>query len=70
MGWNHLKIFFSRITAPILTRLGTNHPWVKGIQIFSKEGDHPSPRRDNRERVKIHRKSLLYSTFQIKKSTG
>jgi hypothetical protein len=27
MGWGHLKIFFSRITEPILTRLGTNHPW-------------------------------------------
>jgi hypothetical protein len=27
----HLKIFFSRTTGPILTRLGTNHSWVKGI---------------------------------------
>jgi hypothetical protein len=25
MGWGHLKI--SRTTGPILTRLGTNHPW-------------------------------------------
>jgi hypothetical protein len=25
MGWGHLKIFFSRITGPMLTRLGTNH---------------------------------------------
>jgi hypothetical protein len=31
MGLGHLKIFFSRTTVPILTRLGTNHPWVKGI---------------------------------------
>jgi hypothetical protein len=31
MGWGHLKIFFSRAIGPILTRLGTNHPWVKGI---------------------------------------
>jgi hypothetical protein len=23
--------FFSRTTGPILTRLDTNHPWVKGI---------------------------------------
>jgi hypothetical protein len=29
MGWDHLKI--SRTTGPILTRLGTNHPWVQGI---------------------------------------
>jgi hypothetical protein len=26
MGWGHLKIFFSRTTGPILTRLGTDHP--------------------------------------------
>jgi hypothetical protein len=26
MGWGLLKIFFSRNTGPILTRLGTNHP--------------------------------------------
>jgi hypothetical protein len=38
MGWGHLKIFFSRTTGPILTRLGTNYPWVKGIQVCSKEG--------------------------------
>jgi hypothetical protein len=46
--------FFSRTTGPILTRLGTNHPWVKGIEVCSKEGDSPSPRGDNSERVKIH----------------
>jgi hypothetical protein len=45
---------FSRTIGPILTRLGTNHPWVKGIQVSSKEGDSPSPRRDNSKRVKIH----------------
>jgi hypothetical protein len=27
MGWGNLKIFFSRTAGPILTRLGTNHPW-------------------------------------------
>jgi hypothetical protein len=26
MGLGHLKIFFSRTTGPILTRLGINHP--------------------------------------------
>jgi hypothetical protein len=35
-------------------RLGTNYPWVKGIQIYSNEGDSPFPRGDNREKVKIH----------------
>jgi hypothetical protein len=54
MGWGHLKIFFSRTIGPILSRLGTNCLWVKGIQIFSKKGDSPFPRGDNIERVKIH----------------
>jgi hypothetical protein len=50
----HLKIFFSRTIGTILTRLGTNYLWVKGIQICSKDGDSPSPRGDNNERVKIN----------------
>jgi hypothetical protein len=45
---------FKKKTGPILTRLGTNHPWVKGIQVCLKEGDSPSPRGDNSERVKMH----------------
>jgi hypothetical protein len=42
MGWVYLKVF-SRTTGPILTRLGTNYPWVKGIhaplkgEIIAKE---------------------------------
>jgi hypothetical protein len=56
MGWGDLKIFFSRTTLPILTRRGTNHPWVMSIQICSKEGDNPSPRGDTSERVKMNRK--------------
>jgi hypothetical protein len=55
IGWGHLKIFFSRTTGPILTRLGTNHPWREKIQVSLKEGDSPSLRGDNSERVKIHR---------------
>jgi hypothetical protein len=43
MGWGLLKIF-SRTTMPSLTILGTNHPWVEGIQVCSNEGDKPSPR--------------------------
>jgi hypothetical protein len=35
MWWGHLKIFFSRTASPILTRLGTNHPYVEGIQVCS-----------------------------------
>jgi hypothetical protein len=57
MEWSHLKIFFSRTTLPILTRLeyvGTDHPYVKGIQICLNEGDNHSPRGDNSKRVRIH----------------
>ena len=50
--------FFSRTAGPILTKLGTNHPWGEGIQVCSNEGDCPSPRGDNSERVKIHWKFL------------
>jgi hypothetical protein len=53
MGWGHLKIIFSRITGPILTRFGTNHPWGKGIKVYSNKGNSLSPRGDNSERVKM-----------------
>jgi hypothetical protein len=46
--------FFSRTTGPIVTKLDTNHPLVKGIQVCSKELDSFSPRGDNSKRVKIH----------------
>ena len=46
--------FFSRTTGPILTKLGTNHPWGERIINCSNEGDCPSPRGDNHKRVKIH----------------
>jgi hypothetical protein len=53
--------FFSRTTGPILTRLGTNHPWEKGIKVYSNEGERLSrlsPRGDNSKRVKVHWKIL------------
>jgi hypothetical protein len=42
--------FFSRTTGPILTRHGTNHPWVKGIQVSS----NLFPKGDNSKGIKIH----------------
>jgi hypothetical protein len=65
--WGHLKIFFSRTTGPILTRLDTNHSWVKGIQVCSKEGDNPSPRGDNSERVKYTEFFLKIFFFRTNK---
>jgi hypothetical protein len=39
MGWGHLKI--SRTTGPILTRLGTNHPWGRGLEFVQMKGIVP-----------------------------
>jgi hypothetical protein len=53
MSWSNLKTF-SRTAEPIFSRLGTNHSWGVGIQVYLNEGDCPSPRGDNSKRVKIH----------------
>jgi hypothetical protein len=59
-----LDIFdFSRTTGLILTILGTNHPWGKRIQVYSNEGERPSPRGDNSKKNKNTTKffKILYS---------
>ena len=48
------KIFSSRITEPISTKLVTKHSWVKEIQIYSNEGPRTSLMGDNYEMSKIH----------------
>ena len=50
--WWNVKVFFSRTTGPISTKLCTKHPWVKGIQVCSNEGPRPFPRGDNYEIAK------------------
>jgi hypothetical protein len=40
MGWGHLKIF-SRTTGPILTRLGINYPWGRGLKFVQMKGIAP-----------------------------
>ena len=62
--WRNLKIFFSRTTEPISTKLGTKHPWVKGIQVCSNEGSRHFPRGDNYEIVKIHWRNLKIFLFR------
>ena len=38
LPWQIFKIYFiSRTTGPISTKLGTNYPWVKGIQVCLNE---------------------------------
>jgi hypothetical protein len=53
LGWGHLKIY-SRTIVPILSSLGTNHPWGERIRMYSNETDGPSPRGYNSKRVKMH----------------
>jgi hypothetical protein len=38
IGWGHLKIFFSRTTGPILTRLGTSHQGEEGLKFLQTKG--------------------------------
>ena len=54
----NLKIFFSRSTEPISTKLSTMHLWVKGIQVCSNEGPRPFSREDNNEIAEIHWQNL------------
>ena len=51
--WQILKIFF-RATGAISNKLGTNHPWVKGIQISSIKEPRLYQRGDNWETVKMN----------------
>ena len=62
-----LKIFFSRTTGPISTKLGTEHHWVKGIQVCWNEGPHLSQRGDSWEIEKTHWK--LFKIF-FSRTTG
>jgi hypothetical protein len=53
MGWGNMKVFFSRTTGPSLTRLETNHPGGKGIQVCSIKGPGPFQRGNNHKKVKM-----------------
>ena len=45
--WRNLKIFFSRTTRPFSTKLGTQHPCLKGDSSFYKWRAPLFPRGDN-----------------------
>jgi hypothetical protein len=49
------KILFSRTSWPISTKLGGNHPWVKGILNCSNKGPGRLQRGDNNKNAKIWR---------------
>ena len=60
----HIFIFFSRTTGPISTKLGTNHPFKKGIQVCSNEWPHPFRKGDNSKTIKIILKNLKNFIFR------
>ena len=60
----HIFIFFSKTAGPISTKLGTKHPWVKGIQVCANEGPRPFPRGDNYKIVKIHWRNIKIFFFR------
>ena len=55
-----IKIYFSRTTWPISTKLGTLHPWMKVIQIFFKWRATPFPRGDNYKIAKVHWRNFKF----------
>jgi hypothetical protein len=48
-----LKKKSSRNSRPVSIKLGTNHPWGKGIQICINKGPVPLQRGDNHKNAKI-----------------
>jgi hypothetical protein len=51
--WTFLKIFFSRTNRPISSKLGINHPWLKGILNCSNKGPGTLQRGDNLKNAKM-----------------
>jgi hypothetical protein len=47
------KKIFSRTSRPISVKLGTSHPWVKGILKCSNKWPGPLQRGDNHKNAKI-----------------
>jgi hypothetical protein len=43
----------SRTSRPISIKLGTNHPWVKGILFCSNKGPGPLQRGDDHKNAKM-----------------
>ena len=52
--WQIFKIFFSRTTGPISTKINLNHYLVKGIHVCSNEESRPFPKGDYYVLAKIH----------------
>jgi hypothetical protein len=48
------KIRVYRTTGPILTKLGTNHPWGRGFKLIQMKGIAPLQREIIAKSVKVH----------------
>ena len=59
------EFFFSRTMWPISNKLGTKHPWEKGLQFCSNEGPRPFTREDNHEITKIHGRNLKFKNMLL-----
>jgi hypothetical protein len=60
----NLEIFF-RTSKPNSVKLGTNYPWMKGIQVSSNKGTGPLQRRDNHKNV-----NMGWGHLKISRTTG
>ena len=49
-------MYFSRTAGPISTKLGTKHPWVRGIQVYSNQGPLPF----SNSRGDDYKKAIIY----------
>jgi hypothetical protein len=47
------KIIFSKTRSLISIKLGTNHPWIRGILNCSNKGPGPLQRGDNHKNAKM-----------------
>ena len=61
---NLIKIFFSGTIGPISSKLGTEHYWVKYIQVLTNKGLCLFPRGDNNKVIKIHYQNFKNLHFQ------
>jgi hypothetical protein len=69
MGWFHLKIF-SKTTGPILTRLGTNHPWWREFKFLQMTGIAPLQEEIIAKNLLLHNQQAKINQTWYKLSLG
>ena len=62
---NYLARFYG-IKGPISTKLGTHHPWVNRILVYSNQGPYHFPKADNRKKfVQMNGHVLLQEMMHV-----